>query len=79
MPTGGKKANPSVLTTLLSIFGCPHTRTTFPRCRKDATGQPQAPLQHYVVCLDCGREIDHTLFDHPAASPRPAMRNRQAA
>ncbi len=56
-----------VITVFLSIFGCPHRRTTFPRVRKDAKGHTKLPLQNYVVCLDCGQEIDHTLFDPPAA------------
>ncbi len=55
-----------VITVFLSIFGCPHRRTTFPRVRKDARGHPRFPLQNYVVCLDCGRELDHKLFDPPA-------------
>lgn len=54
-----------LITVFLSIFGCPHRHTTFPRRRKDARGQLKFPPQHYIVCLDCGREIEHTLFDPP--------------
>jgi hypothetical protein len=57
-----------VITAIWSLFGCPHRRTTFPRVRKDARGQPKYPAQHYIVCLECGREINHTLFDPPAVN-----------
>ncbi len=53
----------TVVNRLLSLFGCPHRHTTFPRCRIDARGRPVIPRQHYVVCLDCAEEIDYRLFD----------------
>lgn len=62
----------SVLTTLRGIFGCPHRRTTFPRVRKDLGGRPKDPVEHYIVCLDCSREINHTLFDPPKESAKKA-------
>lgn len=32
------------------LFGCPHSRVTFPQTRNERT---------YVACLDCGRELPY--------------------
>jgi hypothetical protein len=40
------------------LFGCLHAHTTKPITRRMA---PLEPLRTYVVCLDCGHEIDYDL------------------
>lgn len=40
------------------LFGCSHSRYTFPRTAK--SGSPAASTTGvYVVCLDCGREFPY--------------------
>ena len=48
------------------LFGCRHPRETWPQRRSNRTGRPAGVPESgvpYVVCLDCGRERDHTLLD----------------
>jgi hypothetical protein len=44
-----------------TLFGCAHSRTTFPmtpgRRNNVITAQNAAILGTYVVCLDCGKEF----------------------
>jgi hypothetical protein len=40
-----------------SIFGCAHSRTTFPLTPKRQAAGP-LPVT-YVTCLDCGRELGY--------------------
>lgn len=44
-----------------SIFGCSHSRTTFPLTPSRRTQlSPEVSRQGtYVVCLDCGKEFDY--------------------
>ena len=37
------------------LFGCAHTRTTYPI----TPGRSSARKHTYVCCLDCGRELDY--------------------
>jgi hypothetical protein len=52
-----------MISSLLStIFGCSHSRTTFPLTPSRRTQlSSQASRQGtYVVCLDCGKEFDYS-------------------
>ncbi len=40
-----------------TLFGCSHTRTTFPMSRKSAALVGPGATRTYVACLDCGKEI----------------------
>lgn len=42
---------------LESLFGCSHTRTTFPLTRRVTRAGERR--QTYVSCLDCGREFPY--------------------
>jgi len=48
---------PRLLCFIASVLDCAHRHTTFPRARKDEQGQ--YTREHYVVCLDCARELPH--------------------
>jgi len=56
------------------LFDCTHAHTTFPQARKDRLGRVMRPVHNYVVCLDCGSELDHTLFDHESLPIQPRTR-----
>ncbi len=42
-----------------AVFGCTHSRYSFPVTLRDAANRPQAAdlTGTYVVCLDCGKEF----------------------
>jgi hypothetical protein len=46
---------------LNSLFGCSHSRTTFPLTpsRRAQLSSEASRQGTYVVCLDCGREFDY--------------------
>ena len=50
-----------LISLLSSIFGCSHSRTTFPLTPSRRTQlSPETSRQGtYVVCLDCGKEFDY--------------------
>lgn len=55
-----------MLTSLLTfLFGCSHSRTTFPLTPSRRTQlSPETSRQGtYVVCLDCGKEFDYNWKD----------------
>ena len=69
-----------------TLFGCAHSRTTFPMTpgRKNGamTAKNTTKLGTYVVCLDCGKEFEydwrtmrvgHPIAAHVAAAPAVAM------
>jgi hypothetical protein len=68
-----------MLTSLLtSIFGCSHSRTTFPLTPSRRTQlSPETSRQGtYVVCLDCGKEFDYNWKEMRvgnAVAVRPAV------
>ena len=45
------------------VFGCRHSRYSFPQTIRRATRRPQAAALTgtYVVCLDCGKEFAYDL------------------
>jgi hypothetical protein len=51
-----------MLATLLDIlFGCSHTRTTFPLTPSRRVPLPASGRRGtYIVCLECGREFDYS-------------------
>jgi hypothetical protein len=59
-----------------SIFGCSHSRTTFP-----ITPSSAGPQKHgtYVVCTDCGKEFayswDKMAIGEPLQAPPPRRWN----
>ncbi len=64
----------SILNTL---FGCSHSRTTFPQTPGRKTATPGALRNGmYVVCLDCGKEFAYDWegmrIGQPVASRVPA-------
>jgi hypothetical protein len=60
------------------VFGCWHTRLTFPRTdkRRSETGM-------YVACLDCGKQFDYDwdemriLGKHEKRAPEPVWELRE--
>jgi hypothetical protein len=60
---------------LNSLFGCSHTRTTFPLSPARKAGISSPNRSAYVVCLDCGKEFsyDWRLMRIGEAVQRPAM------
>ena len=52
---------PMLSAFLSSIFGCSHSRTTFPLTpfRRSQLTPAGARKGTYVVCLDCGKEFDY--------------------
>ncbi len=50
---------PMLQSILNALFGCSHSRTTFPIT--PGRKQSAAPVRHgtYVVCLDCGKEFGY--------------------
>lgn len=44
-----------------SLFGCSHSRTTFPLTpsRRTQLSSESSRQGTYVVCLDCGKEFDY--------------------
>lgn len=50
---------------LNSLFGCSHSRTTFPLTpsRRTQLSSQVSRQGTYVVCLDCGKEFDYNWKD----------------
>jgi hypothetical protein len=50
-----------IASLLNSMFGCSHSRTTFPLTpsRRTQLSSEASRQGTYVVCLDCGREFDY--------------------
>ncbi len=43
-----------------TIFGCAHSRTTFPLTPSRNSGKSgRAQRETYVACLDCGKEFEY--------------------
>ena len=67
----------NMLTSLIDmLFGCSHSRTTFPITPK----RPSARVGAYVTCLDCGKEFaynwsDMRREDDPIAGPAVPLEN----
>jgi hypothetical protein len=71
----------SILNTL---FGCSHSRTTFPLTPGSRGASQAGGSRTYVVCLDCGREfaydweemrVGEPVAPHlPAAEAQPSFR-----
>jgi hypothetical protein len=53
-----------------SIFGCAHSRTTFPLTPSRRAKLPEgAKRGTYIVCLDCGKEFDYSWKEMRVGSP----------
>jgi hypothetical protein len=54
-----------IASLLDSIFGCSHSRTTFPLTpsRRTQLSAEASRQGTYVVCLDCGKEFDYNWKD----------------
>jgi hypothetical protein len=56
-----------------ALFGCAHRKTTFPLTPKHRNGQLQENgrdrAKTYVVCLDCGTELDYDWQSMRVGSP----------
>lgn len=66
----------TVLNRLLGyLFGCTHADISKPITRRLA---PTEPLRTYVVCTDCGREIDYDLTQM-CLVPERAGKDKDAA
>jgi len=54
-----------IASLLNSIFGCSHSRTTFPLTpsRRTQLSSEARRQGTYVVCLDCGKEFDYNWKD----------------
>ncbi len=71
-----------------AVFGCRHSRYSFPVTVRGTTRRPQASMLTgtYVACLDCGREFPYDweemkVVTAPAESNRgvPALATKPAA
>jgi predicted transcriptional regulator len=73
-----------IATLLGSIFGCSHSRTTFPLTpsRRTQLSSEASRQGTYVVCLDCGKEFDYNwkemrvgpqLADHAVAADTASL------
>ncbi len=52
------------------IFGCAHSRTTFPLTPSRNSKTPErARRGTYIVCLDCGREFDYNWHEMRIGHP----------
>ena len=60
-----------MLNSLLgSIFGCAHTRTTFPLTPSRRSKLPEGARRGtYIVCLDCGKEFDYNWKEMRIGNP----------
>jgi hypothetical protein len=55
---------------LENIFGCAHTRTTFPLTPSRTSKLPEGARRGtYIVCLDCGKEFDYSWKEMRIGSP----------
>jgi hypothetical protein len=60
---------------LNTVFGCSHSRTTFPLtpARRNAGFPAQQRHGTYVVCLDCGREFRYDWSEMRVGDPVPIL------
>jgi predicted transcriptional regulator len=65
---------------LASLFGCTHSRTTFPLtpARKTASGSKASRHGTYVVCLDCGKEFAYNWEEMRVGVALPNSQDRLA-
>ena len=64
-----------------AIFGCHHSRYSFPVTVRRAARRPQAAALTgtYVACLDCGREFPYDWHDMKVITSPGRHRQRVAA
>lgn len=65
-----------------SIFGCAHSRTTFPLTPSRKAKLPEGARRGtYIVCLDCGKEFDYSWKEMRIGNPvtAPPIRTEQPA
>lgn len=69
-----RKGFPMLQSILNTLFGCAHSRTTFPLTpgRKNNALQASGAGRTYVVCLDCGREFAYNWDQMRVGAPVPA-------
>jgi len=63
-----------------ALFGCWHTHCSFPITMRDVSRRTSAttPIGTYVVCLDCGKELQYDWHEMKIVS-HPNHRNRVGA
>ncbi len=56
-----------------AVFGCSHRRTTFPFTPARRKGAAAVQRQTYVVCLDCGKEMNYDWSEMRRRDALPAQ------
>jgi hypothetical protein len=65
---------------LNTVFGCTHSRTTFPLTpARRAAGIPNQRHGTYVVCLDCGKEFGYNWAEMRVGDPVASLSHTTAA